>query len=244
MESAVQAQDVMTRRLICTSPDASIVQAAHLMLQNHISGLPVVDAGGTLVGIVTEGDFLRRAEINTDRRRSRWIEFLTGPGKLADEYTQSHGRKVAEVMTDDLHTITEDTPLDEIVRLMERHRIKRLPVLRDSKLVGIVTRANVMRAVVSLMPVASEIAKDDAGIREQLNKEIKQYPWAPVTLINPIVLDGVVDLWGTIMDEREREALKVAAENIPGVKAVHDHLVWVEPVSGMYVGETGDVAAA
>jgi len=239
----MQARDVMMPRLICTHPEDSILQAAHLMLKNHISGLPVVDRKGTLVGIVTEGDFLRRAEIGTERRRPRWFEFLIGPGKLAGEYTLSHGRKVAEVMTDELHTVTEDAPLDEIVRLMERHRIKRLPVLRGSKLVGIVTRSNLMRAVVSLMHTAPETVKDDASIRAQLNEVMTTHQWAPVALVNAIVQDGVVDLWGTILEERQRQALKVAAENIPGVKAVHDHLVWVEPVSGMSMDAPGDVAA-
>ena len=239
----MQAQDVMMPRLICTHPEDSILQAARLMLQNQISGLPVVDAGGNLVGIVTEGDFLRRAETGTERRRPRWFEFLIGPGKLAGEYTLSHGRKVAEVMTDQLHTVMEDTPLDEIVRLMERHRIKRLPVLRGSKLVGIVTRSNLMRAVVSLMHDAPEAAKDDVSIRAQLNEVMTGHQWAPVALINAIVQEGVVDLWGTILDERQRQALKVVAENIPGVKAVHDHLVWVEPMSGVTIDEKGYVAA-
>ncbi len=239
----MQAQDVMMPRLICTHPEDSILQAARLMLQNHISGLPVVDAGGNLVGIITEGDFLRRAETGTERRRPRWFEFLIGPGKLAGEYTLSHGRKVAEVMTDQLHTVMEDTPLDEIVRLMERHRIKRLPVLRGSKLVGIVTRSNLMRAVVSLMHDAPETAKDDVSIRARLNEVMQSHQWAPVALINAIVQEGVVDLWGTILDERQRQALKVVAENIPGVKAVHDHLVWVEPTSGVIIDEKGYVAA-
>jgi CBS domain-containing protein len=240
----MQARDVMMRHLICTQPEASISQAARLMLQNHVSGLPVVDIGGNLVGVITEGDFLRRAETGTDRRRPRWLEFLIGPGKLASEYTASHGCKVAEVMSDEVFTATEDTPLDEIVLLMEHRRIKRLPVLRGRKLVGIVTRANLMRAVVGLMSAAPEVANDDASIRKRLNDEIASHQWAPIALINPIVKDGVVMLWGTIFDERQREALKVAAENIPGVKAVHDHLVWIEPVSGMSLGETGDVAAA
>jgi len=240
----MQARDVMVSRLICTHPESSILQAARQMLQNHISGLPVVDAGGNLVGIVTEGDFLRRAETGTERHRPRWLEFLIGPGKLASEYTLSHGCKVAEVMTDEVHTVTEDTPLDEIVRLMERHRIRRLPVLHGGKLVGIVSRANLMRAVVSLMHVASEVAKDDASIRKQLNEEITKHQWVPVPFLNAIVQHGVVDLWGTILDERQREALKVAAENIPGVKAVHDHMVWVEPVSGMAMDAKGAVAAA
>jgi osmotically-inducible protein OsmY len=114
--------------------------------------------------------------------------------------------------------------------------------LRDTKLVGIVTRSNLMRAVVSLMHVAPEVAKNDVSIRAKLNEIMTNHQWAPVALVNVIVQDGVVDLWGTILDERQREALKVAAENIPGVKAVHDHLVWIEPMSGTYM-DAGDVAA-
>ena len=239
----MRARDVMMPHLICTHPEDSILEAAHLMLQNHISGLPVVDAKGNLVGIVSEGDFLRRAEIGTERHRPLWFEFLLGPGRLAGEYALSHGRKVAEVMSDELHTVTEDTPLDEIVRLIERHRIKRVPVLRGSKLVGIVTRSNLMRAVVSLMHAAPGAATDDANISAQLNEVMTNNQWSPVALVNAIVQDGVVDLWGTILDERQRQALKVAAENIPGVKAVHDHLAWVEPVSGMSMDSPGDIAA-
>lgn len=239
----MKARNVMTRRVVSVSPDASILEAVRLMLQNRISGLPVVEGGGDLVGIVSEGDFLRRAEIKTERRRSRWLELLAGPGKLASEYVHSHGRKVRQVMTTDLHTITEDTPLDEVVKLMERHQVKRLPVLRDRKLVGIVTRANLMHALVSLALVAPPLAKDDAKIRECLLAELDNEKWAPTALINVIVRNGVVELRGIILDERHREALKVAAENIAGVKAVQDHLTWIDPLSGVAVDEKGVVAA-
>ena len=238
----MKTRDVMRHRVISVSPDASILEAVRLMLLNKISGLPVID-GGALVGIVSEGDFLRRTETKTERRRSRWLEFLAGPGKLVSEYVHSHGRKVRQVMTTDLHTITEDTPLDEVVQLMEHHQVKRLPVLRDGKLVGIVTRANLMHALVSLALVAPPLAKDDAEIRERLLAELDNEKWAPTALINVIVRNGVVELRGIILDERHREALKVAAENIPGVKAVQDHLTWIDPLSGVAVDEKGVVAA-
>src|SRR6202140_5417803 len=124
---AMKARDVMTSRVISIETDAPIMRAVRLMLQNRISGLPVVGPEGELVGVVTEGDFIPRGEIGTQRRRSRWLEFLIGPGRLADEYVHARGRKVEEVMTRAPITVTEDTPLDEVVRLMERHRIKRLP---------------------------------------------------------------------------------------------------------------------
>ena len=133
----MKAKDVMTSPVISVGPDDAVSQAARIMLQRHISGLPVIDQKGGLVGIVTEGDFLRRAETGTQRRRPRWLEYLIGPGRLADEYTRAHGRKVSEIMTADPLTVSEDTPLDEIVRLMEKRQIKRLPVVRDQQVVGI-----------------------------------------------------------------------------------------------------------
>lgn len=150
------------------------------MLQNRISGLPVVGPKGELIGMVTEGgDFLRRGEIGTQRHRSRWLEFLIGPGRLADEYVHTRGQKVEEVMTREPVTVTEDTPLDEVVRLMERHRIRRLPVVREGALVGIVTRANIMHGLVSLAAETKAPAGDDAAIRAQILAESGKQPWAP-----------------------------------------------------------------
>jgi predicted transcriptional regulator len=213
------------------------------MLQHHISGLPVIDHDGGLVGILSEGDFLRRQETSTERRRSRWLEFLMGPGRLAVEYSHSHGSKVAEVMTTDVHTVTEDTRLEDIVDLMERRRIKRVPVMRGKKVVGMVTRSNLMHAMVSLARAEPKPAKGDAAIRETLLAEMQKESWAPAAMVNVVVRDGVVELWGVIIDERQREALKIAAENIPGVRAVKDHMVWVEPTSGMVIEPRGEAAA-
>ena len=228
----MKAKDIMTRRVISIGPDASILEAAHLMLQHRISGLPVVDPAGVLIGIVTEGDFLRRAETGTERRRPRWLEFVLGPGRAAADFTHSHGRKVEEVMSDSPYSVSEDTKLDEIVSLMERHRIKRVPVTHDAHLVGIVSRANLMRAMISIARSAQPPAQSDLDIRSRIMTEMDTQKWAPVALVEVTVNKGVVDLWGTILDERDRTALKVLAENVPGVKAVNDHMVWVEPMSG------------
>jgi CBS-domain-containing membrane protein len=204
--------------------------------------LPVIGPKGELVGMVTEGDFIRRGEIGTQRRRNRWLEFLIGPGRLADEYVHARGRKVEEVMTREPITVTPDTPLDEVVRLMERHRIKRLPVLREGALVGIVTRANIMHALVSVAAETKAPTGDDATIREQILAECGRQSWAPMA--NVVVRNGVVELWGTITDERERQALIVASENVAGVKTVHDHLVWIEPNSGFVIQSEEDEARA
>jgi len=227
----MKARDVMTWGAIAVAPDESVARAVQLMLQNKISGLPVVNDQGQLMGIVTEGDFLRRGELGTQRQRPRWLEFLLGPGRLASEYVQTSGQKVRQVMTSEAKTITPETPLEDVVGLMERHRVKRLPVVEDGKLVGIVSRADLLHALGSVARELKPVAGDDATIREQIMAECAKHRWAPH--INVVVRDGVVSLWGVITDDRKRDAFIVAAENVPGVKGVHDHLAWIEPMSGM-----------
>ena len=236
----MHVKDIMTSPVLSVESDSPILQAIRIMLQRHISGLTVIDKEGRLVGIVTEGDFLRRAETGTQRRRPRWLEFLIGPGRLADEYTRSHGRKVHEIMTPDPITVTEQTPLDEVVRMMEKHRIKRLPVVRGQELVGIVSRANLLHALAGLARDIKPATTNDQAIRERLLAELGRESWAPTALINVIVKDGIIELWGTITDERERHALMVAAENVPGVQAVRDHLVWIEPTLGTVIYSSSD----
>lgn len=229
----MKVKDVMTSPVVSIEPDSTVPQAVRIMLQRHISGLPVVDKEGRLAGIVTEGDLLRRAETGTERKRPRWLEFLVGPGKLAEEYTRAHARKVSEVMTADPLTVGEDTPLEDVVRLMEKRRIKRVPVLRGQEIVGIVSRANLLHALAGVAREVKPTTASDQTIREQLLAELKRQSWAPIALIDVVVRNGVVELWGTITDERERQAVIVAAENIPGVKTVKDQLAWVDPTSGM-----------
>ena len=239
----MKVSDVMTREVVSIAPEAAVMEAVRLMLQHKVSGLPVIDAAGRLQGVVTEGDFLRRVETGTERKRSRFVEFLLGPGRLAEDYVHASGRKVDEVMTPEPRTVGEDEPLEKVVHLMERYRVKRLPVMRGKKVVGMVTRSNLMRAMVSLSRAEPKTGKDDASIREMLLAEMQKESWAPAAMANVVVCDGVVELWGVIIDERQREALKIAAENIPGVRAVKDHLVWVEPVSGMVIAPRGGAAA-
>jgi CBS domain-containing protein len=239
----MKAKDVMTSPVISVEPNASIWEAVRIMLQRHISGLPVIDKDGRLVGIVSEGDFLRRAETGTQRQRTRWLEFLMGPGRLADEYTRSHGRKIQEIMTPDPVTVTEETPLEDVVRTMEKRRIKRLPVVRGNEVVGIVSRANLVHALAGVARELMPTAASDEAIRARLLTELAKEPWAPVGLIDPIVRHGVVEMWGTITEERQRQALIAAAENVPGVKAVHDHLGWVDVMSGVLMYQPNEEPA-
>jgi CBS domain-containing protein len=233
----MKAKDVMTRNVISVAPDASVFEALRLMLQHKISGLPVVDCAGGVVGMVTEGDFLRRAETGTERKRPRWLEFLVGPGRLASDYVRSHARRVDEVMTYEVETVTEDAQLDDIVALMERHRIKRVPVVRDGQVVGIVSRANLLRAFAGIAAEIPAGPQSDEAIREGVLAELGRQSWGPGHSIDVIVRNGVVELWGTVIEARFRDAARVAAETVPGVKAVKSHIVWIEPMSGMTFGD-------
>lgn len=236
----MKVADVMTQPVISVTPEMAIVEAARLMLQHRISGLPVVDQGGSVVGIVSEGDLLRRAETSTDRVHSRWFELLISPGRLARDYVQSHARKVSEVMTRDVASVAPPDTLAVVVQLMETRHIKRLPVIENGRLVGIVSRANLMQALLDQLPAPTAKQIDgDAGIREQILAEIANQPWGPRASVDVMVKDGIVELNGSITDDRERTALQVLAENTPGVKAVRDNLVWVEPISGFVIPADG-----
>ncbi len=235
----MQVGDIMTQPVITVGPQTTIAEAAQLMLQRHISGLPVVDAAGAVVGIVTEGDLLRRAETGTERRHARWLEFIISPGRLAREYAGAHAHRVGEVMSQEVISVTPQDPLEAVVRLMERRHIKRLPVIAAGRLVGIISRANLVRALVENLTRPAEEAADDAAIRSRVLDEIARQPWAPRASVDIRVVDGVVELYGTITDDRERTALRVLAENTPGVKRVDDYLVWVEPMSGYAITPEG-----
>jgi len=230
----MKASDVMSRNILSVGRDATIAEAIRLMLDNQISGLPVIDAG-RLVGILTEGDLLRRSETGTERHRPRWLEILMGPGRLAGEYVRTHGRKVEEIMTRDLVSVTTDTPLDEIVVLMERRRVKRVPVLDGDAPVGIVSRADLLRALARTLDEEPVAVVGDDEIRERILAELAKVSCVPRDGLTITVGDGAVGLDGVILDEKEREALRVAVENVPGVRAVEDRLVWVEPVSGTII---------
>jgi CBS domain-containing protein len=237
-ESIVQVRDVMTLNVISVGADDSIVKAARLMLQNRISGLPVIDKEGELVGMVTEGDFLRRGELGTQRRRPKWLEFIVGPGKLAQDYVHASGRKVEDVMTPAPRTIRDDDSLEAVVEMMERHHIKRLPVTRGGRMVGIVSRANLLHALATLARDMPSPAGGDSAIRTNIMAVITKQEWAPH--VNVIVKDGIAELHGVITDDRERQGLIVAAENVAGVKKVRDHMVWVEPMSGIAIPSIED----
>jgi CBS domain-containing protein len=218
----MRAHQIMTQQVITVGADTPIVEAADTMLRHHISGLPVVDAAGKLIGIISEGDFIRRAEIGTQRKRGRWLTCLVGTSRIAADFVHAHGRKVSEIMTPDPITVTEDTPLDQIVQIMESNNVKRLPVMRGDRLVGMVTRSDFLATVADLARDIPSLSADDNRIRSAIIAAIEQAAWRPCRL-KVTARDGIVSLSGIINNDNARQAAIIVAENVPGVKKVLDN---------------------
>lgn len=217
-------RDVMVAPVITVEPSTTVQEVAKLFLEKHISAVPVLDGNARLVGIVSEGDLLHRVEAGTERHRSWWLRALIESDTLAAEYVKSHGRKVSDVMTRDVVTTSPQAPLHEVAALMERNAVRRLPVLENGQLVGIVSRANLLQAVASARQLL-DIAPSDKAIRDRILSNLQKEAWAHIGLLNVTVSNGVVDLWGVADSNAERKAIRVAAESTPGVGAVHDNLV-------------------
>jgi CBS-domain-containing membrane protein len=234
--------DVMTHNVVSVAPDTSLEEAVNVMLRHGISGLFVIGVGGELCGIVTEGDLLRRDELGTQRHRPWWLRMLVSPGRQALDFTHAYGRRVSDVMTPEVITVAASTSLEDVVETMENHRIKRLAVAEGGRVVGVVSRADLLRALVSHMRDAkpSTAPTDDRSLRDTILTAFEAASWAPMTTLNVTVANGVVDVWGTITNVDERRAICVIVENAAGVKTVHDHLVYVEPYSGTVIESLAD----
>lgn len=220
----MNAADVMISDVITVGPDTSVRGVAEKLLANRISAVPVVDRDGALLGIVSEGDLIHRIETGTERRRSWWLEFFADTETLARDFVKSHARTAADVMTHPVVTVKPDTPLGELASLLEKHRIKRVPVVVNGKIVGIVSRANLVQALVSLGKVAApETTVKDSTLRDNLLSQLRQQTWWSNT-INVIVRDGTVELWGLVGSEAERDAIRIAVEVTPGVHKVSNNL--------------------
>ena len=218
------ARDVMIAPVITVKPSTTVEEVAKLFLEKKITAAPVLDDAGKLVGIVSEGDLLHRVEAGTERRRQWWLRAFIEDDTLAAEYVKAHGRKVSDVMTRSVIAAAPHTPLHEIATSMEKNGVKRLPVLENGLLVGIVSRSNLLQAVASGRKLI-EITPSDKAIRDRILTSLKAQPWAHTGLLNVTVSDGVVDLWGIAESNAERKAIKVAAETAVGVRAVNDNLV-------------------
>jgi len=231
----MKAREVMTHCVVTIAPEASVGDAISRMVSHQVSGMPVVDAHGAVVGVVSEGDFLRRGELHTEAPRRRWVELLVGPGGPADEYARSHGRTVDEVMSRNVVSVGPEAPLSDIVALMDEHSIKRVPVIEQGRLVGIVSRADLMTALAAALGAPKAATNPDGTLRERLVREMKKQSWCPVHCIDVAVRNGAVTLKGQVFDERQRRALHVLVENATGTKSLRDELTLLEPITGMPV---------
>jgi CBS domain-containing protein len=214
----------MVQNVITIGPNATVGEVADLLVTHRISALPVVDAGGKVVGIISEGDLVRRAEAGTERRRSHWLEWMMPGQTLAAEFVKSHARKVSDVMTRRVISVTSDVPLSEVATTLEKNGIKRVPVVDNGKLVGIVSRANLVQALACLYKRAVPATVDDAQLRANVVAQLEQQSWTHPSLLNVLVHDGTVELWGIVDSATEKKAVRVAAEVTPGVKSVTDNL--------------------
>ena len=221
----MKAADVMVSNVITVGPDACLRDVAQILLTNRISAVPVVGADGKILGIVSEGDLMRRAEAGTGRHRPWWLAMLTGREVLAAEYVREHSRKVTDVMTRKVMTAAPETPLHDIATLLEKNGIKRVPIVKGDKVVGIVSRANLLQALASFRSQLKGGAPSDTQIRESVVARLNVEPWSRPALINVIVQDGMVELWGVVDSQTEKKAVRVAAEVTPGVRAVNDNLI-------------------
>lgn len=221
----MQAKDIMTTSVISVPQDGKIEDAVRLMLEHHVSALPVVDAEGALKGLVSEGDLMRRVRGTDGPRRSWWLELLGGSGNSAQEFIKLNSQHIADVMTRDVVSVEEDTPVAEIARLLEKHRIKRVPVLRTGRVVGIVSRANLLHAL-SAIPdgVLGEPSEDDRVLRLKIDEALKEVPGATVNLINYTVDKGNVAIWGVADSDFEENAIRASVENVSGVHSDDIHM--------------------
>lgn len=224
----MQAKDVMTSPVATVSLDTTVIEIAKGLLARKISAMPVVDAEGRVVGIVSEGDLMHRAESGGTQHRSWWLALMASADERAQEFVKNHGRCASDIMTRKPVTVGEDASLEEIATLLETHRIKRVPVLRDGKLVGIVSRANLLQGIVARQH-AAETSADDQVLREKILSALRD-SGAQTQLVSVVVSGGVVQLWGAVNTDVERDAVRVAAESVPGVKSVERQVGIFPPI--------------
>ncbi len=225
----MQASDIMTAKVVTVGVDTDVEVIARLLLERRISAVPVVDSSDHILGIVSEGDLIRRPETETERHRSWWLRLLADKTERAEEYVTSHGRRADQVMTRDVVTVTEDSNVGEIAELLEQRRIKRVPVVRDGKLVGIVSRANLLQGLAARKEKIEAPSTDDRSIRDRVMAVLNQQDWVSHGGLNAIVNDGVVELWGWAESQKERDALRLATESVEGVREVKDRLGKLAP---------------
>lgn len=226
----MQARDVMTRHVVSVVPDTPVEQIARILLDHRISAVPVIDANGEVIGIVSEGDLMRRSESDTHGHSAWWLALLASRAERAEDFIEGHARKAAEVMTRPVITVDEETQLVEVADILERHRINRVPVVRENKLVGIVSRADLLRGLAAKVAGPKRPGEpDDETIRKALTERIRRETGVQERFLHIAVTAGIVHVCGVVRSEEERNAVRVAAESTAGVRGVEDHIDVLAP---------------
>ncbi len=223
----MRAHQIMNRSVITVTAGTPIADAARIMLRNHIGGLPVVDAAGKLVGIITDGDFLRRAEIGTERKRGRWLDMLVGRGRIGADFVHSHGRTVGDIMSLNPVTVSENATLAEVAQIMEDRHVKRLPVVNQDRLLGIITYTDFVQTVADLASAVPGPTPDDDSLRSAILDALDQAACKPCRF-NVVVRDGVAHLSGAVKNDKQRAKAVGVAKSVAGIKHVRDRM-WVYP---------------
>jgi CBS domain-containing protein len=221
----MNASDVMVCDVVTVGPEDAVSKAVQLLVDHDISALPVVDGERRVIGILSEADLLHREKIGTEKHRTWWLEAVTPPSLLALDYAKSHGRRVAELMSEDIISANEDTPLSELANILEKHRIKRVPILKDGKLVGIVSRSNLIQALASAPSKSEKDQLTDREIRSVILARLGEQSWTDFGERNIVVSNGVVHLWGLVGSPEEHKALLALAESVEGVREVSDEMI-------------------
>ena len=229
------AADVMTCDVVSIGPDKPLQEVARILYENRIDRVPVVDVDGHMIGVVTAGDLIGHAAVIGERHRSWWLTLFADEDVTARDYLKAHGRTAGDVMTRDVVTVEETATLAEVADSLHRHRADQIPVVRDGRLIGVVSRRDLLLRLVNAKAEPIRISADDHTIREQLLRELKSQPWAHVLDLQ--VENGVVHLHGTVQTDEERRALWVATENTPGVVAIEDHLTHWSSAPIRHAGE-------
>lgn len=229
----MQAIDIMTSKVISIGLDTDVRDVAQLLLEHRISAVPVVDDERRVLGIVSEGDLMRRVKGDEPQGGAWWLSLFTG-GQDPEAYVKAHGRKAREVMSPDPLTVEENTPLHTIARLLEKHHIKRVPVVREDKLVGIVSRANLLQGIANVAVAPTESPADDRRIRDAILNEVEQNTGVHTGSISLIVDGGEVEIWGLVESIAQKQAVTVAAENVSGVTKVENNLGMMPKGAGYF----------
>lgn len=221
----MKVRDVMTPNVVSVTADLTVAEVAKLMLDRRISAVPVVDGSEKVVGVISEGDLIRRPELDTDKPRSRWLRFFMSDEDRARDYVKTHGLRARDVMSQPVVGVSPDATLTDVVNLMTARRIKRVMVLEHGKLVGVITRSDLLRMLHAREAMPTEgVPQDDASIREKILKTIDGQGWAASAIINVQVTNGTAYLWGVVDSDEQRKAILVAVQGVPGVRATEDHL--------------------